>query len=268
MYLEKEDVSLYYEVRGKGAPLLLIHGAIVDADLYHAAAELLAEYYRVITFDRRGNSRSICKSVRTFSMETQIEDIRDLMDTLDIESAFIVGTSAGAVIGQYFLQTYPDRVKHLIMYEPAVLGKMTEEPAVGKWVEEMMLLIERRKYSTAVLKFAEHIGPADGRSPRKDTAVSFREMGNHEYTLTQEFPALVSYCPDIGKMREAAKKITIVAGEKSGNTVYARAAVKLAEEIGQKPVYYPGSHNLPYDLPREFVICVLGTLLLAEKESV
>lgn len=268
MYLEKEEVSLYYEVRGKGEPLLLIHGAIVDADLYHEAAELLAAYYTVVTFDRRGNSRSVCKGERTFSMEEQIEDIRDLLDELHIESTYIVGASAGAVIGQCFLQTYPRRVKHLIMYEPAMLGKMMEEPAVRQWVEEMQSLIQERKYSSAVLKFAKHMGPADVRSPGKDTAVFFREMGNHEYTLTQELPALVTYCPDMETMKATANKITIGAGEKSGNTVYARAAVKLAGDIGQTPVFYPGSHNLPRDLPREFAICVLGTLMLAVQDCV
>ena len=43
MFLEKEDVSLYYEVRGQGQPLLLIHGVIVDGGLYKKAAGVLAE---------------------------------------------------------------------------------------------------------------------------------------------------------------------------------------------------------------------------------
>ena len=44
MFLEKEDVSLYYEVQGQGQPLLLIHGVIVDGGLYEKAAELLNSY--------------------------------------------------------------------------------------------------------------------------------------------------------------------------------------------------------------------------------
>ena len=61
MVLDKEDVSLYYEVRGSGEALILIHGVIVDAGLYENAAELLAQHYRVITYDRRGISRSRLK---------------------------------------------------------------------------------------------------------------------------------------------------------------------------------------------------------------
>ena len=73
MFLEKDDVSLYYEVRGSGEPLILIHGVIVDADLYSKAAELLSRYYQVITYDRRGNSRSVYKGEPHFDMEGQAQ---------------------------------------------------------------------------------------------------------------------------------------------------------------------------------------------------
>ena len=59
MFIEKDDVSLYYEVRGNGDPLILIHGVIVDAGLYEEAARLLAGRFRVVTYDRRGYSRSV-----------------------------------------------------------------------------------------------------------------------------------------------------------------------------------------------------------------
>lgn len=262
MYLEKKDVSLYYEVRGEGEPLLLIHGAVVDADLYRSAAELLARFYRVITFDRRGNSRSVCKGERTFCMRDQIDDIRDLLEELDIESAYVFGASAGAAIGQCFLQTYPERVRHLIMYEPAMHALMQDEPDVCEWIGQMQELIRRRKYNTAILQFARHIASFDERSPKRDPETSRREMRNHEYMLTQEFPAQISYQPDIEKLKAAAARITVAAGERSGNTVYVRTALRLGEILGKKVLYYPGFHNLPYDLPEEFAMCVLGTLML------
>ena len=77
MYLEKEDVSLYYETYGEGEPLILIHGVIVDAQLYQEAARLLSRYYQVILYDRRGNSRSRLKGEKDFSMDDQADDIRD-----------------------------------------------------------------------------------------------------------------------------------------------------------------------------------------------
>lgn len=262
MYLEKEEVSLYYEVIGEGEPLILIHGLIVDSELYKAAAQLLSRYYKVITYDRRGNSRSVCKKERIFSMDAQVEDLRDLMDALDIESAFIFGASAGSVVGQEFLIRYPKRVRHLIMYEPAVLGEMMEIPEVASWVELMTKKIEQRRYSTAILEFAKHINSFDSRSPRRTKEISLREMGNHEYALTQEYPGMMKYHPDRVKFESYADRITISAGDKSEGTVYYRAAIHIADDLGKKPVFYPGYHNLPYDLPKEFAVNLLGTLML------
>ena len=240
MILKREFGELYYEVRGEGKPLLLIHGVIVDASLYEQTAEILSRYYKVICYDRRGYSRSKCKEEPKFHMEEQAEDILAILDALKLEKVIVAGASAGAVIGQYFLQTYPQKVEYLLMYEPAMLGRMMQD--------------------MALLRFSGHIGFQDPRSPQKTEEVSLRELNNVEYAFTEEIPALLEYYPDMDKMHLLADKITIAAGEKSGDTAYVRAAVRLADQIGKKVLYYPGGHNLPYDLPVEYAVCTIGTL--------
>lgn len=263
MYLKKEDADLYYEVYGEGEPLLLIHGVIADSELYRQAAVLLSRYYKVIIFDRRGNSRSVCKRQMLFSMDDQAEDIKDLLDELRADRVLIAGASAGAAVGQYFQQKYPDRVKHLIMYEPALLGYLMENSEeFRQWAEGMHELVEKKKYSMAILAFQKHIGYQDPRSPQKSEEFSQRMMENFEFALTVEIPGLLQYKPDIEQLCGKADQITVAAGEKSGDTVYYRVAVELAEKMGKKPLFYPGGHNLPYDLPVEFAVCILGTLML------
>lgn len=263
MFLERASGKLYYEVKGVGKPLLLIHGVIVDSDLYEQTAELLSRYYKVICYDRRGYSRSRGKEPRQFYMEEQAEDILDILQALKIEKIIIAGASAGAVIGQYFMQRYPHKVEHLIMYEPAMLGRMmTENPKFREWAEDTEELIGKRKYNMALLRFSKHIGFQDPRSPQKSEEVSIRELNNVDYAFGEEIPALLRYYPDMDSMRRLAEKITIAAGEKSGDTVYVQEAIQLAKQIGTKIIFYPGGHNLPYDLPEEYAICVIGTLAL------
>ena len=263
MFLERECGKLYYEVKGEGKPLLLIHGVIVDAGLYEQTGEILSRYYKVICYDRRGYSRSRGKEPQEFHMEEQAEDILDILKVLKIEKITIAGASAGAVIGQYFMQRYPDKVEHLIMYEPAMLGRMmTEDPKFREWAEDTEELIRKRKYNMALLRFSKHIGFQDPRSPQKSEEVSMRELDNVDYAFTGEIPALLRYCPDMDSMRRLAGRITIAAGEKSGDTVYVQEANRLAKQIGTKIIFYPGGHNLPYDLPEEYAICVIGTLVL------
>ena len=259
MYLEKDDVSLYYEVMGEGDPLLLIHGLIVDADLFRETARILSRRYKVIIFDRRNISRSKSRNGNRFSIHEQTADIRDLMDALSVESAFIAGASAGALIGLYFLMENPERVRHLLLYEPAMLGIMREmEPETDRWLEEIRLLTGQGKLNNVVLRFIRHIGSFDKRSPQRPAEVSMREMRNHEYAMKTEFPGLVELKPDLELAAQYADRITVAMGEQSPDTVYIRTAVKLAGILGKEALYFPGFHNLPYDLPKEFAVCAAG----------
>lgn len=263
MFLERDYGKLFYETYGKGQPLLLIHGAIVDAGLYEQTAKILSRYYWVICYDRRGYSRSKGKDLTKFCIQEQAEDVLAILDALHIKRVTIAGASAGAVIGQYFLQEHPERVRHLLMYEPALLGHMIEEDEQFRnWAEEIEKLIQKRKYNTALLRFSEQIGPPDPRSPKKSEEVSIRELNNVEYTFTVEIPGFLNYRPDLVKMRLDADRITIAVGERSGNTVYVQEAYRLAKEMGKEVITYPGGHNLPYDLPTEYAICLIGTLKL------
>ena len=56
--LKVPGATLYYKVRGAGPLLLLICGGIYDAAGYAGLADRLADRYTVVTYDRRGNSRS------------------------------------------------------------------------------------------------------------------------------------------------------------------------------------------------------------------
>lgn len=262
MYLEIEEGSLFYEVRGSGEALLLIHGVVVDSWLYEKAAELLAARYKVITFDRRGSSRSECRAGASCSMEAQIGDIQALLDYLNIREAIIVGASAGAVIGQYFMQRFPGRVKKLLMYEPPFVSLMPKSAGAADWVKMMKALIAAGKYNTATLKFMQSIGETDSRAPKKPDDVAMREMNNIQHFLKDEYAVFMDYCPDIEGCRKLSDKITVAVGEKSGKSLYALAAEKFAETTGSRLLHYPGCHNLPADLPVEFAVCVMGTLLL------
>ena len=267
MHLTKDNTSIYYEVQGEGEPLILIHGVITDSFLFEQASQILSSVFRVVTFDRRGNSRSRSGAAdpdhAPFSLDEQAEDISALMDELDIRDAFIAGVSGGAVIGEYFLEKHPERVRHLIMYEPAMLGHMmAEDREFREWSDKTEALLKAGKVSSALLRFMQHLGPADERSPVRPAEVSARELGNTAYAFNSEIPAIHSYVPDISIMKANADKITVAAGEKSGDTAYVREALRLSDIIGKKLIYYPGGHNLPYDLPDGFAVSILGTVML------
>ena len=153
---------------------------------------------------------------KPFSIEDQAEDIRVLLDTLGIQKAWIVGTSAGAAVGEYFLYRYPERVRHLLMYEPALLGYLMETSGeFREWAGNMERLVEQEKNQQRNFKFQPSYRVLKIRAVRrKPEEYSRRMMENFEYALTVEIPGLLQYRPDLDRMKVNAGKITLAAGEK------------------------------------------------------
>ncbi|BCU80827.1 hypothetical protein JIR001_06100 [Polycladomyces abyssicola] len=73
--LQVPGANLYYEVRGTGPVLLMIHGGGGDADKLLHVANHLANRYTVVTYDRRGHSRSnLAKPTEDYQVKTHSED--------------------------------------------------------------------------------------------------------------------------------------------------------------------------------------------------
>ncbi len=81
----REGTELYREVRGSGPSLLWISGALGDGGEWEKAADLLAEDFTVVSFDRRGNSRSSAPpGWKTTSLDEQADDAAALLKGLGL----------------------------------------------------------------------------------------------------------------------------------------------------------------------------------------
>lgn len=112
------DVSLNYEVTGTGEPLLLIHGLGSDLTNWADDVPVYAQRYRVVTCDLRGFGQSD-KPPGPYSTELFADDLYHLLKHLEIERAFVLGTSMGGVIAQQFTLDHPEIVKALILNSTA-----------------------------------------------------------------------------------------------------------------------------------------------------
>src|SRR5262245_28570069 len=93
-----EGDDLYYEVRGQGSPLLMISGGCGDAGFFTHVAEILSDEYKVITYDRRANSRSTHHAPQNFEISQQTRDALAVLHAAGESSAYVFGNSGGAVI--------------------------------------------------------------------------------------------------------------------------------------------------------------------------
>jgi pimeloyl-ACP methyl ester carboxylesterase len=119
------DISLYYEDRGTGKPVVLIHGwPLSGASWERQAAALLAAGFRVITYDRRGFGRSSAPSTG-YDYDTLAADTGKLLQALDLHDVALVGFSMGGgevarTFGKYNLDGRVTKAVFMAAIAPAL----------------------------------------------------------------------------------------------------------------------------------------------------
>jgi 3-oxoadipate enol-lactonase len=108
------DIELYYESHGSGAPLVMLGGLGLDVSEMGALAGPLAAWFRVIAVDNRGTGRS-AKPAGPYSIEQMAADAAALMDRLDLARAHLLGISMGGRIAMALALARPERVDRLVL---------------------------------------------------------------------------------------------------------------------------------------------------------
>lgn len=116
------EATIYYEMSGSGIPIVFIHPPALGRVVFKKQAEL-KRFFTVITPDLSGNGDSTGGD-RNVTIQGYAEEIRALLDHLQIEKAVICGYSAGGTVAQEFALRYPLRTLAVILLSgyPQVLS--------------------------------------------------------------------------------------------------------------------------------------------------
>jgi non-heme chloroperoxidase len=102
-------IEIHYEDHGSGDPIVLIHGYPLDGNSWERQERvLLAEGYRVISYDRRGFGRSSQPTVG-YDYDTFAADLNALLEHLQLEDVLLAGFSMGTGEVVRYLATYGSR---------------------------------------------------------------------------------------------------------------------------------------------------------------
>jgi pimeloyl-ACP methyl ester carboxylesterase len=107
-------IELGYQVFGQGEPLILLHGGFGSLDMFGPNVELLAAGHQVFGVDLQSHGRSPAVD-RPMRFETMADDIADLIGTLGLERAAVMGFSLGGGVGVRTAIQHPDVVERLIL---------------------------------------------------------------------------------------------------------------------------------------------------------
>ena len=108
------DISLHFVEKGRGKPLILLHGNGEDGSYFEHQIDCFSADYRVIALDTRGHGQSP-RGEKPFTIVQFAEDLHDFMDENGIDQAILLGFSDGGNIALTFALKYPERVEKLIL---------------------------------------------------------------------------------------------------------------------------------------------------------
>lgn len=154
-FFDSNGVPIHYTTEGAGQPVVLVHGFAVNADLnwrLPGITERLAAEFRVIAVDQRGHGLSGKPHDRDRYGQELVEDLRRLLDHLEIERVHLVGYSLGGFVALRFAATYPER-----LHSVSVLGAGWEHPDESKFVAALDQVADELEAGRAVDPLASQL---------------------------------------------------------------------------------------------------------------
>ncbi len=248
--------ELYYQVRGSGPTVLLIHGTGLDSGCYDEVAEQLAGDVKVLTYDRRGYSRSPRPSGwDKTSIEEQADDAAWLLKATGTAPAVVFGSSSATLIALDLVLRHPDVVRGAILHEPSVYTCLPQDfvqeqfAGLNPVIEQAMASGGPRAAHRALYGVLAGEG---GFESLVDAERRERWLTNSELMFGFEFPRMIlGYRPDPAAIAAVKVPVKVM---RAGETlpINLAAAEWLALQVKTELVVATGAHLAYCTQPKEF----------------
>jgi pimeloyl-ACP methyl ester carboxylesterase len=248
--LTVNGTELYFEVRGKGPPVLLIMGATGDGGHFEAFAELLADEFTVVSYDRRGNGRSpVPPGWQTTSPEEQADDAAALLEALDMAPAAVFGTSSGGTFALCLLVLHPASVRGAILHEPGLYALVDFDAVRAPQRALLQEALESGGPPAAVERLLCYVGGDDAWS-RLTPALRERLRSTAGTLFGVELGSYELYLPDEETLAALPAPVSLLVSE-DGLPSSAEITRRLGERLGVEVATTPGTHAAYHDHPHE-----------------
>jgi pimeloyl-ACP methyl ester carboxylesterase len=267
--LDVPGARIYHEVAGAGPVLLLVPGGSGDAAGFGRLVRPLAARYTVVSYDRRGFSRSPADGA-TPDTGWLAQDVTDALALLDRYSpdgpALAFGSSSGAIVGLELLARHGKRVRTLIAHEPPLLDLLPEAAAARAFVDEVYDTALREGAEVAMRRFNRHVGIPEPQLPPPDQlppplAAMLRRIANNTgHFLRYELRQYTAHRPDLAALERHRDRLVLAGGRDSRTRLPYQPNLILARRLGLPVVDLPGDHIGYIGSPIEFA-AALDTVL-------
>jgi 3-oxoadipate enol-lactonase len=244
----KTPGGISYDVQGSGSVVVLLSGSNLDRRMWARETDWLAKSYTVVRYDLRAHGQSDTATT-PFS---HLADLVEVLDTLKIAKASLVGLSAGSTIALDAALEHPARVDRIVLSGPAPSGYVSKERP--PFVAELGSALQARDYkkvSEVLLATTVFAAPPESQALVRQMVTENDRM----WTIPRELmkgPAR----PAVDRLAEVRAPTLVLIGE---HDVLQRAPAEfLAKGIpGARLVVVPGGgHLLNLTSPKEFEAAV------------
>src|SRR5215475_2786004 len=163
-YKQVNGIKMYYEIYGSGKPLVLLHGSGGSIRNARPKIDYFKQYFKVIAIDSRAHGKSIDSTTKNLTYEQMAYDIKVLLDSLNIDSAYVSGQSDGGILGLLLAINYPKKISKLATYGANLFpGKKAIFDEIDNLITDTLKVTQnfntRRLYS--LLAYQPHITDKD-----------------------------------------------------------------------------------------------------------
>ncbi|RSM37546.1 alpha/beta hydrolase [Amycolatopsis balhimycina DSM 5908] len=250
--LDLGDGTLSYEERGTGRPVVFLHAGGMTRAMWDEQFAHLAGTHRVLRYDARGAGDS-SDPPPEFSHR---EDLKKLLDTLDVERPVLVGCSFGSRVFLDFAVAHPDRVGGLFLSSPGISGMEFRDPYVLGLVAKTAEAA-RSGDGPGVLESVLRLW-VDGphRTPAEvdpEVRASCRTMLLDNARKGHPAPVIGTELGAIGRVAELRARTLVVTGDLDSTDIFAVADLVERETPHARHARVPGAaHMVNLEQPARF----------------
>ncbi|KAI8094620.1 Alpha/Beta hydrolase protein [Thamnidium elegans] len=243
-YLQVDGANLCYEMEGSGPYIVFVAGGNGGSILFRPFRNLLVKHFTVILYDRRGYFRSKLTGPQDYTrrIDTDVDDLYNLMRSITKEKFIIFGISSSGVVLMNYLKKYPDTIHKLFAHEPAVnIFNVSNEKDI--WEDHQAIYDTYKKLgrNSAMVLFGKYyLNELD-----EDILVRKQwndRVNNWDYFFEHEWQVYQFTNVDADEIEPYKDKLVFLYGAECTDYFVCKPSAVFAKSLGKERLEFPGGH--------------------------